>query len=542
MKILIVDDSAVNLSFLRALLTASAHEVVSAFDGLEALEALRRDPCDLIVSDILMPRLDGFQFCRRCHSDPLLRDIPFIFYTGTYTEEADREFALGLGADLFLTKPMDPRELLRIVDEMSAVKERKRQQPALTPIEEEVYLQEYNERLISKLEEKTEELRELNEALRRSEAQLKANYLTQRAVNTLLRVSMEDTPLPVVLERGLQFLLDLPWLGREAKGAVHLIQGEPPVMVLKASAGFAAGWNEEEAPVPRSHPRPAGGGGETTVTRGKGAAGVFFRVPIHYGSRPVGMLTVFPPPGCEPDRQGEEALCLFADTLAGIIIRRRAQDECDESIRKLRIALNATVQALARTVEVRDPCTSGHQRRVSILAYAMAREMGFEADSLEAIKVAGLIHDLGKISVPPEILAKPTRLSPIEFDLIKVHPQAGYDILKDIEFTGPVALIVAQHHERLDGSGYPRGLKGDEICPEARVVAVADVVEAIISHRPYRPANPLEAALREIEENKDLKYDQRAAEVCCRLFREKGFRFSGGQADQGFYDAEPPEK
>jgi len=139
--------------------------------------------------------------------------------------------------------------------------------------------------------------------------------------------------------------------------------------------------------------------------------------------------------------------------------------------------------------------------------------------------MAGVIHDLGKISVPAEILAKPTKLTELEFALIKIHPQAGYDIIKDIEFPWPIAQIIVQHHERVDGSGYPHGLKGDEILLEARILAVADVVEAIASHRPYRPAHGVDKALEEIERNKGILYEPAAVEACLRLFREKGFKW-----------------
>jgi len=143
--------------------------------------------------------------------------------------------------------------------------------------------------------------------------------------------------------------------------------------------------------------------------------------------------------------------------------------------------------------------------------------------------VAGLIHDLGKISVPAEILSKPTKLTEIELGLIKIHPQAGYDILKEIEFQGPVAQIIAQHHERLDGSGYPAALKGAEICREARILAVADVVEAIASHRPYRPAKSIDTALAEISEKRGVLYDAQVVDACLRLFRDKGFRFDSAE-------------
>jgi putative nucleotidyltransferase with HDIG domain len=195
-----------------------------------------------------------------------------------------------------------------------------------------------------------------------------------------------------------------------------------------------------------------------------------------------------------------------------------------KSLDKLRKALGGVVQAISLTVETRDPYTAGHQRRVANLARAIAQEMGLPEDQVDALRMAGIVHDLGKISIPAEILSKPSQLSNIEFSLIKAHPQISYDILKDIDFNWPVAEIVLQHHERINGSGYPNGLSGKDIYLEARILAVADVVEAISSHRPYRPAYGIDVALEEIEKNKDVLYDPEAVEACLRLFREKGFK------------------
>jgi putative nucleotidyltransferase with HDIG domain len=176
-------------------------------------------------------------------------------------------------------------------------------------------------------------------------------------------------------------------------------------------------------------------------------------------------------------------------------------------------------------VETRDPYTAGHQRRVSSLSGAIAREMGVSSESVETITMAASIHDIGKMSVPAEILSKPGILTAIERSLIEVHVQTGYDILKDVELPSPIADIVLQHHERLDGSGYPQGLKGDEILLEAQIIAVADVVEAISTHRPYRPAHGVNMALEEIEKNRGILYNTEAVDACLRLFREKSFRF-----------------
>jgi putative nucleotidyltransferase with HDIG domain len=172
---------------------------------------------------------------------------------------------------------------------------------------------------------------------------------------------------------------------------------------------------------------------------------------------------------------------------------------------------------------MRDPYTAGHERRVAEIAVAIGREFGFDDRRLEGLRVAGYLHDVGKMTIPSEILSKPGRLSAIEFQLIQGHAKASYDVLKDVEFPWPVAQVALQHHERIDGSGYPQGLKGEDIMIEARIMAVADVLEAMSSHRPYRPGLGIEKALAEIERGRGSVYDTRAADACLRLFREKGY-------------------
>ena len=189
----------------------------------------------------------------------------------------------------------------------------------------------------------------------------------------------------------------------------------------------------------------------------------------------------------------------------------------------LQDSLEDTVRAIASIVEMRDPYTSGHQIRVAELAAAIAKQMGLPVEQVHAIHLAGIVHDLGKIQVPSEILSKPGRITDIEYSLIKTHPQAGYDILKGINFPWPVAQIVLQHHERFDGSGFPQGLKGDAILLEARILSVADVIEAMSSHRPYRPGLGIEAALDEITRLRGTYYDPQVVDACVALFREQGY-------------------
>ncbi len=212
-------------------------------------------------------------------------------------------------------------------------------------------------------------------------------------------------------------------------------------------------------------------------------------------------------------------------TFVDITERKQAEEKLQVSLINLRRGLAGTIQAMAMIVETRDPYTAGHQRRTTNLARAIAQEMGLADEMVDGIRMAGVIHDLGKISVPAEILSKPGSINDLEYNLIKVHAEAGYDILKGIDFPWPIAQIVMQHHERLDGSGYPRGLCGDEIILEARVMAVADVVEAMASHRPYRPAHSVEEALEEIISKKTTCFDADVVDACVRLFKEKRFSF-----------------
>ena len=204
--------------------------------------------------------------------------------------------------------------------------------------------------------------------------------------------------------------------------------------------------------------------------------------------------------------------------------RKQAEMELQKTLESLRKAVGTTIGVLVSALEIRDPYTAGHQKRVADLARAIATEMGLSHDKIEGIRMAGSIHDIGKLSIPAEILTKPTKLTKIEFSLIKEHPQSGYEMLKDVESPWPLAEIVYQHHERMDGSGYPGNLKGDEILMDARIMAVADVVEAMASHRPYRPALGIDAALEEIQKNKGILYDADVADACLRLFREKGYQ------------------
>lgn len=210
-------------------------------------------------------------------------------------------------------------------------------------------------------------------------------------------------------------------------------------------------------------------------------------------------------------------------TLRNRAARAHAEVRAMEGITRLGKAMEQTVQAVALTVEKRDPCTAGHQLRVAHLAVEIARLLGLPEDRIQGLYLGGLIHDIGKICVPAEILNRAGRISAAEFMIIKTHPQVGYDIIKGVEFPWPVAQMILQHHERLDGSGYPQGLKNGAIMIEARILAVADVVEAMASHRPYRPELGMERALAEVEAQRGILFDPEVVDACLRLFREQGY-------------------
>ncbi len=205
--------------------------------------------------------------------------------------------------------------------------------------------------------------------------------------------------------------------------------------------------------------------------------------------------------------------------------RKQAEQQVKQGYEKLQRTMEATIYAISKIIETRDPYTAGHQNTVSQLSVAMAQEMKLSEDKIEGIRIAALVHDIGKINIPAEILSKPSKLNEMEFSLIKDHPKVGYDILRKIDFSWPVAKVVLQHHEKIDGSGYPQGLKSEKILLEAKIIGVADVVEAMSSHRPYRPSLGVDKALEEISQNKCTLYDPEIVDACLKLFEEKGFKF-----------------
>jgi PAS domain S-box-containing protein len=260
---------------------------------------------------------------------------------------------------------------------------------------------------------------------------------------------------------------------------------------------------------------------EAALARGYASS---LAVPLVHDTEVIGVLSVYSGSKNAFGYAEIDFMAEAANDIALGIRTLRLRRELQQSLAGLGKALEGTVSALASVAEVRDPYTSGHQQRVARLAVAIATEMGLPQEQIEGLHVAGTLHDVGKLYVPAEILSKPGKLTEVEFNLVKIHSQASYDILKNVEFPWPIAQIVLQHHERLDGSGYPQGLRGEDILLEARILAVSDVVEAMASHRPYRPALGIGQALDEISQKSGILYDSEVVDACFKLFYDKEFK------------------
>ncbi len=590
-EILVVDDAPVVVELLTDILAAEGFQVRSAESGELALRSVAARPPGLILLDIKLPGMDGFEVCRRLKGRKESREIPIMFISGL--DDLDVKVrGFELGAVDFISKPFQREELLARVR---------------THLE----LSRLRESLETQVAEKTAELRKSTEAIQRerdfcnviinslpgifylfdqtgkfrrwnknfeqvvgyfseeikgmhpldlfigsdralirewieetfvdgvsnAEAELIAKsgkgtpyYFTGQKIHIekkpcLIGMGMDITErkrtekallkseerFRVVAESTNDFIFEenfqtgqLEWFGKAIEKLRDLL-GEIPYT--------------ETAFENRIHPEDR----ERVV--GEVKRHVWSREPFREEYRLIGkdgnVLDLLSQGISIWDEK--EKPYKWIGALTDITERKKKEEELKQSLDKLHKAMGGIIQAMALAVESRDPYTAGHQRRVANLARFIGQEMGLTKDQVEAIRMAGMVHDLGKISIPAEILSKPTRLTALEFELIKVHPQTSYDILKDIDFPWPIAQIVSQHHERINGSGYPSGIKDQEILPEAKVLMVADVVEAISSHRPYRAAHGVDVALDEISQKKGILYDPEVVDACLRLFREKGF-------------------
>ncbi len=507
-KFLLIDDIQDNLISLQAVLKDAFPdaEVCTARNGSDGLRIARSEDPDVILLDIIMPGMDGFEVCRKLKDDSTLREIPVVILTALQETKENRMKALEAGAEAFLSKPVEIVELTVQLRAMLRIRQGNLKQ------------RDEKDRLSELVANKTADLQKSQIALLNLLDDLKAENENRRKTEKQLRESsvllntvMENLPVGIAVntideivsfeyknENFLKYYRITEDSLRE-KGSFwaavyedETLRSEMMKRVLEdCASGDPRRMSWEDIPIARD--------GKTSYVSAR-------NVPI---------------PG-KP---------LMISTVWDVTEHIQARDDNIRSVQQLRKTLAAIVQAMSITVEIRDPYTAGHQRRVAALSRAIAVQMGLSAEQIEGLTMAAQIHDLGKISVPAELLSMPRKLTGIEFSLIKTHSQSGYDILKDIDFPWPIARIILEHHEKSDGSGYPNGLQRDEILIESQILTVADIVEAIASHRPYRPALGIGVALEEISGKSGVCYTRDVVEACLCLFRENRFEFSEGNSD-----------
>jgi len=492
--VLVADDEEQNRFYLETLFRANGFNVILVNNGKQALEAAKEKHPHIIISDILMPVMDGFMLCREWKKDITLRNIPFVFYTATYTDSKDEKLAKDMGADLFIIKPMEPDILMNIVQKVLDENKLKISgETSETKVPEETILKEYNESLFQKLETKILQLETANKKIKSSETKYRSIF--QNSISGIFQINKEG-----------RLLISNPALYR------MLGYGSLDEMINTIKdIGLKLYVNKEDHDnlIELLKQNNFVDGYETRLRKKDGSV-IWIKANI---------WTV---------RNDNNHLLHYEGIVDEITDRIQKEENLKTSAEKLKNAMMGTIKIVATIVEQRDPYTAGHQYRVAEIAYTIAKELNFSPQQVEGIRVAGLIHDVGKISIPAEILTKPSKLSPVEMSLVQTHAEAGYNILKGIEFPWPIINAIHQHHERINGSGYPLALSKPEIIPEALILAIADVVEAMASHRPYRPALGIDAALKEIEKNKGVLYDEDAANACLNLFRNKDYKIPEG--------------
>lgn len=451
--ILVVDDTAENVRLVVGMLREAGYRARGVPNGEMALQAIAMQPPDLILLDIRMPGMDGFQVCQTLRENPDYRDIPIIFMSAL-GDMSDKVHAFQVGGEDYITKPFQAAEVLARVRTHLEIAHNRKALAQATNV----------------LEQLTRE--------RIEEAEVQAEEISN--------------PLHVTPETGADILM---------------VEDDPGTVRMMADILRQAGYKVHSVPT-----------GEFALIAATKQPPDLILLDI----RLPGM------DGYEVCRElrrrisSHETPIIFLSQLSETIDKLRAfevgaEDYINKPFHAPEVLARVNVQLQLRRMQ------QGLEQMVADLAVAIAQEMGLGEEQVHGLRLAGIVHDIGKINVPAEILSKPGRLSELEYALIKVHPKAGFDILKDIDFPWPIAQTVLQHHERMDGSGYPQGLKADAIILEARILAVADVVEAMFSHRPYRPGLGIEAALEEIQTNRGVLFDPVVVDACFNLFKVRGF-------------------
>jgi PAS domain S-box-containing protein len=467
--ILVGRHSRGSLDLLRGMLETEGYEVQALGTGRAVLDAATASPPGLIILGLGMPDMDGPELARLLAETPTTRDVPVLYLT---TTEDLRMWADKHAPEDWLWMPVDRADLLhRIASQGVRI-----------------------ERLVSQVADQAADRVEAESSL---VEERRASADVVHAMEDRFERAVLDSPFPMIIHAEDGEVIDVNRAWTDITG---YSKRELPTISDWAQRAF----EDQAQAVPRDidelyrigHRRDDG---QHRIRTADGTIRVW-----EFWSAPIGAL---------PDGRR-----LVTTTAKDVTERVQIEEDLKKTAEHLETLLTSTVAALGRVAEKRDPYTEGHERRVATIARLVATEMGMSEDDVIGLETAALVHDIGKMAVPAEILTHPGVLTDLQFELIRTHAAAGYDILKDIPFEWPVAAVVLQHHERLDGSGYPGGLTGPSILPGARVLAVADVVEAMGSHRPYRAALGLDQAMEELTAGAGIKYGAEEVAACARLY------------------------
>lgn len=490
--ILVAEDDEDSMLLLSQILISLGHQVKAVRNGAEALVSMNVRRPDIIFSDILMPEMDGYELCREVQASESLRSIPFVFYTATYETSDDEALALDLGGAEFIRKGRDAANLLGIIDETVT-----RMLTHWKPLAEKPRLStdklamRHEQTVSRKLAKKNVELKIERNAHKRSLELLEAVFAATKSA----MVVISGDGKVVVWNDAATNIFGYEKLEAVGKNVHDLVA--PPFYTQKIQRGLRQFAASGEGPI-------LGPTNELIARRKDGS--------VFPSSFDVGSFS--------HDNEWY-AVAMVRD----VSERKKLLAQKAEAEGRVKTALINTLKSIAQTLEDRDGLSSRHQSRVAILCLEIAKAMELPEEMVDGIRLGAAIHDIGTLFVPSDILSYPGKLAPEKFDVIKEHPRIGFDLVKDAPFPWPIAEMILQHHERLDGSGYPDGLKGNNIVLEARILAVADTVEAMCSDRCYRPAPGVDAAIKYITKYSGIKFDTNVVDACARVMNDKTFDF-----------------
>ena len=544
-KILIVDDQEQSLYLSKSVLEGYGYQVMEASNGAAALELARLDPPALVITDILMPVMDGFTLCKEWKRDERLKNIPFVFYTATYTDSKDEELALSLGAARYIIKPVETDEFLAILRQVIAEAEAGvLTAPRNSFPEETSFYRMYNESLVRKLEDKMLQLDSANRALeedvaQRKQAEAEITRLYQEsqrrlrqvealhAIDLAISASMDLRTTLSVLLKHVESLLEVD--------AADILLFDRSSQHFRFSAGRGFRSNNVKQANVRLGASLAGRAAfdrKTLVISGELAnradpdfATMYKEEGFHsYAGVPLiakgqikGILEVYHRSTYQPEQEWLNLLETLAGQAAIAIDNTQLFDGMQRSNMELAMAYDATIAGWSRAMDLRDKETEGHTQRVTDLTLKLARAMNIPEAELKHIRHGALLHDIGKMGVPDSVLLKVGELTNEEWEIMRKHPEFAYHMLSSIHYLQPALDIPYCHHEKWDGTGYPRGLKGEEIPVAARIFAVVDVWDALTNDRPYRQRWSREKALAYIKEQSGKYFDPRIVEIFLRL-------------------------